>query len=89
MLVVTTNPMPEVPADHESDELVERDLGPLIKAAFEWHQTVEKNDGCCERQVESDNGEDPENVLLVAESRCPADPECPYDKDDLRENKIE
>jgi hypothetical protein len=79
----------EVPPDHERCKVVESDLGPLIETALERHQAIEKDYGGGKRKVERDDREDPEDVLVVAQPRGPADPERSDDEHNLRQDQVE
>ena len=79
---------PQVPRHHERDEVVEGELGPLVKTAFERRETIEKDDGRREWQIESDDREDPENVLFVTKLRGPANPDRSDNKNDLSQHEV-
>ena len=79
---------PQIPRDHERNEVVEPDFGPLIETAFERCETIEKNNHGRERDVVSNNGDEPEDVLIVTELRGPTDPDRSDHENDLGENEV-
>src|SRR5207244_11190008 len=80
---------PEVPCHHERDEIIESNFGPLIKTAFQRRQAIDEDDYGSQRQIESDDGEQPKYHLGVAQLGRPADPDSADDKDNLSEDQIE
>ena len=79
---------PQIPADQESDEIVEAELGPLIESAFERHFTVEVDDDSGERSVEKQKCEEPENDLRGAQLGRGSHPMRADDVEDLGEDQI-
>ena len=98
MFVVTTEPdagqnrdgkNPQVPTDHERDEVVESQLGPLIKTAFERHQAIEKDHGRGERKVERDDARIQKTFCSWPNLRGPTYPERAHDEHNLSQHQIE
>ena len=80
---------PKVPGHHERDEIVERDLGPLIDATLERREAIQKDHDRRQRQIEGDDRQHPIRHLMASELRRPANPDCADDKNDLRQDEIE
>src|SRR5207237_248530 len=79
---------PQVPGDHESRELVESELGPLIQAAFERHRAIEVNDDGRGWQIEEQDRRQPERHMRRPLFRRDADPWQSDDEQDLCQREI-
>ena len=79
---------PEIPRHDEAGEFVEAEFRPLIKSAFQRQNAIEVNDDGSDRQIKTNDGEQPVSGLRRAEFRRRAHPRSADDKDNLRQNEI-
>ena len=68
--------------------MIETELRPLVQAAFERHQPIEVDHHRGGRQVEQDEGQQPEDDVRRSEFAGDTDPRQADDEEDLREGEI-